>query len=237
MNKEVLIIKNISREGPGILEEVLKENSISYTLTDMSTGQRLPSVNKISALVVLGGPASANDATAEMIYELDYIRSALNENIPYLGICLGLQILVKSAGGKVVISPVKETGFKNDYGKNFTVELTEDGKKDPLFNGIGHSVKVFHLHSETVELIHNMTLLGTGKDCYRQIVRVGINAYGIQCHFELTSGMFEQWLNEDPDLIKLNKEQLRKDYNEIKSEYTKTGRRLFTNFLNIAGLI
>ena len=114
------------------------------------------------------------------------------------GICLGLQTLVKAAGGRIIKSPVRETGFLDPEGSHFTTELTAAGKQDPLFEGLDHSFKVFHLHGETVELTDSITLLSTGKFCRNQIVRVGKNAYGIQCHFELTPEMLETWMNEDP---------------------------------------
>ena len=113
--------------------------------------------------------------------------------------------------------------------------MTEEGETDPLFKGLDHSFNVFHLHGETVELTNDMTLLAVGKFCRNQIVKVGSNAYGIQCHFELTPEMFEIWINEDPDLLMLDNEVLRSDFENIKIKYTRVGRQLFQNFLNIAG--
>lgn len=235
MEKEVLIIKNITREGPGLLEVELTERGIGYTVTDLNQGQNFPSVENYGAVVVLGGPDSANDENEKMENELARIREAIGTKIPYLGICLGLQTLVKAAGGKVVKSPTKEVGFIDPEGNNFTVELTEEGKQDPLFEGLDQTFNVFHLHGETVELTDDMVLLAVGKFCRNQIAKVGENAYGIQCHFELTPEMFETWIDEDPDLLQLDKEQLRANFEAIRAEYTRVGRQLFKNFLKIAG--
>ena len=235
MEKEILIVKNITEEGPGLLEELLNERGIAYYVADLQQGQRFPSVKNYGAIVVLGGPDSANDENEKMENELARIRQAIAKNIPYLGICLGLQILVKAAGGKVVKSPTKEVGFIGPDGNRFTVKLTEEGKIDPLFKGLDHSFNVFHLHGETVELTDNLTLLAIGKFCRNQIIRVGSNAYGIQCHFELTPEMFESWINEDPDLLNLDKNIVRSDFETIKTKYTQVGRQLFQNFLEIAG--
>ena len=235
MDKKVLIVKNISREGPGIIEALLKEQDIPYTIIDLDKGQAFPSPQDYSALVVLGGPDSANDTTEKMKLELQRIREALSLKIPYLGICLGLQTLIKATGGKVIKSPVKEVGFKGPDAKPFIISLTEDGKKDEFFNELGDNFRVFQLHGETVELTKDMKLLGTGKFCQNQIVKVGSNAYGIQCHFELTPKMFEVWLNEDADLLRLNKKQLQNEFNSFLDEYTSIGRKLFQNFLKIAG--
>lgn len=233
--KKILIVKNITREGPGLLEEVLKERGIGYTVTDLHQGQNFPRLENYGAVVVLGGPDSANDENEKMENELALIREAIVSNIPYLGICLGIQTLVKAGGGKVMKSSTKEVGFRDPEDNNFTVELTDEGKQDPLFEGLYHTFNVFHLHGETVELTDNMTLLGVGKFCRNQIVRVGSNAYGIQCHFELTPEMFETWINEDPDLLAIDKDDLRANFEAIKGEYTRVGRQLFQNFLKIAG--
>ena len=235
MEKEILIIKNMTREGPGLLEEELNARGIGYTITDLDQDQFFPPVENCGAVVVLGGPDSSNDENEKMKSELARIRETIAAHIPYLGICLGLQTLVKAAGGRVIKSPVRETGFIDPEGNNFTIELTDEGKQDPLFDGLDHTFKVFHLHGETVELTGDMTLLAVGKFCRNQIASVGGNAYGIQCHFELTPEMMETWINEDPDLLQLDKEQLRKNFTAIRDEYTRVGRRLFNNFLRIAG--
>ncbi len=235
MENKILIVQNITREGPGIIEGLLKERNINYTLIDLNKGQAFPSPKDYSALVVLGGPDSANDPTLKMKSELQRIKKALSLNIPYLGICLGLQTLVKAAGGKVVKSPVKEVGFKGPNGKPFIISLTTEGKKDPLFKGLGDNLPVFQLHGETVELTPEMKLLGTGEFCQNQIVKVGANAYGLQCHFELTPKMFNLWLDQDDDLSRLDKKQLQNEFNSFLAEYTTTGRKLFHNFLRIVG--
>ena len=235
MKKELLIIKNITEEGPALLEELLIERGINYHIADLHQGDSFPEVNKYQAIVVLGGPDSANDQNEKMRQELARIREILQLDIPYLGICLGLQVLVKAAGGRVVKSPLKEVGFLGPDHDYFTVELTTEGRKDPLFEGLNSSFKVFHLHGETVELTGQMTLLGTGTYCRNQIVKVGSNAYGIQCHFELTPEMFENWINEDADLLQLDKNTLRNNFQAIKTDYTHVGRQLFANFLKVAG--
>lgn len=235
MKKEILIVKNISEEGPGLLEELLQERGIGYQVADLQQGELFPPVENFGAIVVLGGPDSANDCNEKMENELARIAEVIALQIPYLGICLGLQTLVKAAGGKVVKNPMKEIGFIDPDGNPFAVELTSEGKRDPMFEGLDHSFEVFHLHGETVELTAGCTLLGVGRLCPNQIVRVGPNAYGIQCHFELTAEMFGVWLNEDADLLLLDKEVLQAQFESIRVKYTHVGRQLFHNFLKLAG--
>jgi GMP synthase (glutamine-hydrolysing) len=236
-SKEVLVIKNITREDTGLLGEIIRENRIRYRVIDLSKGEIIGSIENYGAVVVLGGPDSANEETGKMKSELALIRKVLDKGIPYLGICLGLQTMVKAAGGKVVKSPVNEIGFRDQDNNQYNVELTDAGRADPLFEGIDGNFNVFQLHGETVIPSEKMQLLAGGKWCRNQVIKTGKNVYGIQCHFELTREMLEVWIREDPDLRKLDKEQLMADFQAISSEYTLTGRMIFRNFIRIAGFI
>ena len=111
MPKKILIVKNITREGPGLLEELLREKGIKYKIIDLNKEESFPAPKNYSAVVVLGGPDSANDENEKILNELTRIREVVAERIPYLGICLGLQTLVKAMGGKVVRNSIKEIGF------------------------------------------------------------------------------------------------------------------------------
>lgn len=233
---ELLIVQNISREGPGLLEQVLREENVDFDLIDLDKGQEIPTLDGYKALVVLGGPDSANDDTTKMATELSRIKEALDDDIPYLGICLGLQTLVKAAGGKVVPGEVKEVGFIDPENNQHTVAVTDEGKTDPLLAGLPETLDVFQLHGETVELTPDMTVLATGKFCKNQIVRVTDKAYGIQSHFELTPEMLAVWAELDPDLIPIGKDKLQSDFEAIKQSYTSIGQTLLLNFLRIAEL-
>jgi GMP synthase (glutamine-hydrolysing) len=234
---KVLIVKNISREGPGLLEGLLKEANINFETFSMEHAEAMPDPIAYSALVVLGGPDSANDPTNKMVTEIKQVKAALGAGIPYLGICLGLQVAIKARGGEVVKSPVKEVGFKKSDGTPHRLTLTDEGRKDPLFEGLADAFRVFHLHGEMVNLTNDMQLLAIGPDCRNQIVKLGNLAYGIQSHFELTPEMLKQWANEDPDLMPIGEQQLLLDFSEIQAIYTKTGQTLFRNFLTLAGLL
>ena len=237
MGKRVLIVKNRTHEGPGLIEIFLKEHQVPYEITDLDQGEHFPSPKSYGAVIVLGGPDSANDRTAKIREELDRIRETLDLKIPYFGTCLGLQALVKAGGGAVIRSPMKEIGFRDPVNCFFEVTLTAEGRKDPLFRGVAPRFNLFHLHGETVQLKGEMALLGMGKYCENQMVRVGENAYGIQGHLELTREMLEEWMKLDPDLKKRNAALLRQDFDKLSGDFQKTARQLFTNFLKSANLL
>jgi GMP synthase (glutamine-hydrolysing) len=236
MPSEILIVKNITREGPGLLHEEIQRRGIPFKLVDLGAGEAFPNPDPFAAVVVLGGPDSANDKTPKMREERSQIKRTVELGIPYLGACLGLQTLVKACGGEVYPNDVREIGWRDSQGDLFEIDLTEEGDASPLFSGLNSPLEIFHLHGETVKLTPEMTLLATGKHCRNQAVRVGANAYGLQGHFELNESMFHAWITEDPDLLQLDRAKLVGDYQAIKTEYEATGRRLLNNFLSIAGL-
>src|SRR5437868_3410493 len=104
----VLIVKNVTREGPGLLAVLLNRHEIGYDVVDLNMVDAFPDPTSYDALVVLGGPDSANDQTAKMTAELPAVKKAVEAGMPYLGICLGLQVLVRAMGGKVVKNAVPE---------------------------------------------------------------------------------------------------------------------------------
>ncbi len=237
MPAPVLIIVNESHEGPGLIGEVLKENGVPTDIIDLNAGDAFPSPTDYSAMIVMGGADSANDETAKMKTELSRIREAIEAGIPCFGVCLGLQTLVKAAGGSVRKNAVREVGFRDQDGKFFTAEIAVEGMSDPLMNGLPDVLPMFHLHSETVDLMPEMTLLASGKSCHNQIVRIAPKIYGMQGHLELTDAMFAEWCQKNDWLADRDQADLQQDWTEHKEVLGSTLRSLFGNFLEIAKLL
>ncbi len=231
----VLIVNNIEREGPGILQNILEKNGIEFDIYEYKKGIDFPSPEDYKAIVVLGGPESANDKTDKIIKEVEGVKRFLQREIPYFGICLGLQIMVKALDGKVRKSPIKEVGWRDPEDNLFKVKLTEEGINDPIFKGIEREFAIFQLHGETVDITSETKLLGTGKYCKNQVIKYGKNAYGFQGHIELTPDMFNSWIEEDDDLKKLDRKKLKMDYNIVKKDFESNGQKILKNFLNISG--
>ncbi|MFW9880285.1 MAG: type 1 glutamine amidotransferase [Candidatus Thorarchaeota archaeon] len=236
MKKEVLIIKNITHENPGLISELLKEYRIRYDIIDLAQKVKFPDIGTYDLIIILGGPDSANDNSEKILRELDYINLALKKNIPVFGICLGLQLIVKVSGGKVYKNPIEEIGFKfND--KWFSIKLTEQGLKDPIFCNVEDNFIVFQLHGETVKLNENIKLLGTGEFCKNQIIKIGEYNYGFQFHFELTNKLLNEWTLLAPELDNIDRNQLFVSYNKIKKTYIERGKTIFLNYLKLIQLI
>ena len=187
-------------------------------------------------MIVMGGSDSANDRTEKMTTELSRIREAIDAGIPYFGVCLGLQTLVKAAGGTVRKNAVREVAFRDPEGKFFTAEVTDEGKKDPIMRGLLAILPMFHLHGETVDLTPDMTLLATGTWCENQIVRIAPRMYGMQGHLELTDAMFDEWRAKSDWLASCDQSVLERDWAERKEVLESTLRTLFGNFLMIVDI-
>jgi len=231
--KKVYVLENISREGPGYLGDLMNQKHMPYEIIDLTQKQTFPPLSQVKGLIVMGGPDSANDQSLKILKEIKFIKDAFEADIPYLGICLGLQLGVKAAGGTVRKNFTKEIGTRDGSGNLCQVSLTNEGLKDPLLQGLPKQIPVFHLHGETVTLTHSMTCLGTGSFCQNQIVKIKEKAYGIQSHFELTPEMLKVWLAEDDDLKIANTNQIWDDFLKIQKTYRQTAEILFNNFLNL----
>jgi GMP synthase-like glutamine amidotransferase len=237
MTDKIWFIKNMTHEAAGLFSLSAEKEKIPCSIVDLHRGENFPEVNPRDAVVILGGPDSANDRTPKITGEIEAIRKCLSAGVPMLGVCLGLQLLVKAAGGTVFRNPVKEIGFRDPAGEWFEMEKTSGGKKDPLLEGIPDRCKVFQLHGETVGLTSSMNCLSRGRSCEYQIVKIRDRAYGIQGHVELTEAMFEDWLVADGDLRELSAEKLRRDFAGIRLELERTFGTIFKNFLRISGLL
>jgi GMP synthase-like glutamine amidotransferase len=229
-----LIIMNHEREGPGLLADILEEKGIRFDLVDASRSEAFPDPSDYAAVFVLGGPDSANDPSGTMQRELEFIREVLARRIPYFGICLGMQVLVKAAGGDVFPGPYTETGIVDPLGNDFAMRLTDEGAGDPVFAELPHRIRIFQLHGETVATEEPVHLLATGSWCHAQTVRVGPAAYGIQGHLEATEELIGVWAEQDADLAGLDRTLLIRDFRRLAPEFEATARKMFGNFLALA---
>ena len=183
----VTFFQHIDCEGPGLLAGILKAHKVGFEILKPFKGEAVPE-RLGDGLIVLGGPMGVYEESQYpwMTAELNAIRQCLAGNIPVLGICLGSQMLAKAAGAQVFRGAVPEVGW-------YPVELTQEGKRDNLFLGLPHSFNAFHWHGDTFTLPEKAVRLAQSAYYPNQIFRVGGNAYGFQCHLEVTEEMVKSW--------------------------------------------
>jgi len=209
------------------------ERHFEVKILDLSIGDCLPhSFNGIEAVVSLGGPMNVYEEEKYPFLKEEnlFIQKVLDAKIPFLGICLGSQLLAKASGGSVGKSPKKEIGF-------FPITLNAHGQNDPLFQGIAEEIEVFQWHEDMSQIPPEGVLLAGSSHCPHQAFRVGHRAYGLQFHIEVTPKTIEEWTNEYFDMNQTsslqNREEMVKDYLKNLENYTQIAQIVYNNFLNI----
>ncbi|MGF1458340.1 MAG: glutamine amidotransferase [Leptolyngbyaceae cyanobacterium] len=138
---------------------------------------------------------SANDdVTLPFIKaELDWLAIALASGRPYLGICLGAQLLARVLGAEVARhrQGQREIGY-------YPLYPTAQG--EPYFPA---PMQVYHWHSEGFTLPNGATLLARGEVFPHQAFRYGETAIGLQFHPEITTMLIDEWTSRGADQLDL----------------------------------
>jgi len=190
--KTVFVLQHVPHEPLGTLESHFRVAGLNLTPIELfrTVPERLPR-HEATGLVVMGGPMNVDDVGAHPFLksEVVWIREALTEEIPVLGICLGAQLLAKSLGARVFANGIKEIGW---YG----IELLPAAADDPLFCECAPRQTVFQWHGDTFELPPGAVHLAQSPLCRHQAFRYGPSAFGLQFHAEMTEEMVYDWLGE-----------------------------------------
>jgi len=193
---KVLYIQPIGCEGPGLIEST-RPDSLQVEMCRPMLGHPLPSdPSGYSAIIALGGPMSVNETDRYPWLHDNFIllERALDAGIPCLGVCLGSQMLAHCCGAIVMPMGSKEIGWGD-------IALTDAGRIDPLTSCLPSPTTAFHWHGDKWDLPEGAALLASSEACPHQIFRVGDNAYGLQCHLEITREMPSLWAQAYPDEI------------------------------------
>ena len=190
---EILVLQHISIEDPGYIKDLMIKDGVNITTVELDEGEKIPNnLNFFDGMLCMGGPM---DTWMEkdfpwLIEEKKKIKEFVLElNKPYLGFCLGCQLLGEAIGGKVVKTNNPEIGMLD-------VNFLDEKKKDVLFADFPEKITSLQWHSyEVQELEKNrdVTLLASSKETKYQIFRYKNNAYGIQFHIEIKDTTVNDW--------------------------------------------
>jgi GMP synthase-like glutamine amidotransferase len=216
------IIQNDPEVPPGNICDGL---TIPYLVHHPYRDGYLPELEQISVLVVLGGAMGANDdARHPFLTDLkNLIRSSVAIQIPYLGICLGGQLLAAALGAKVVSNRWEELG-------TLKVVLTDDGKSDRLFCGITEEFSTFQWHHDSFDIPEGGILLASSAACPHQAFRAGDSAWGLQFHPEVTEPIIRNWCAWDSSTA-AKTDELLSQFTSASERYCITSQLLMNNFL------
>ena len=190
MIRRALAFQHMDDEPPGLFGRFLAEQGAELDVVMLHRGEAIPSLAPYDFLLVMGGAMDVweTDAHPWLVPEIAAIREwTYTRNRPYLGVCLGLQLLAAALGGEVGLASAAEVGF----GK---VELNALGHAHPLTRGLPSAFKIMQWHhAEVTKLPPGAEVLASSAVSPVQIMSVGRDIVATQFHGELTPALIDRW--------------------------------------------
>ena len=195
MNLPVLIVLHQEHSTPGRIGQLLRNRGYALDIRRPRFDDPLPdTLDGHSGAVIFGGPQSANDDDPFVRREIEWIAVALREKKPFLGICLGAQMLARQLGARVYKHPEghAEVGY-------YPIRPTEAGRAicDPWPD------HVYQWHREGFDLPNDCVLLAEGDAFPVQAFRHDGNVYALQFHMDVTHAMMCRWTTRGHERMEL----------------------------------
>ena len=189
----IIVLQHIKIEDPGYIKDLMLADGFNLTTIELDEGEKIPTdLSSFDAMFCMGGPM---DTWMEKEYPwLIDEKKAIKEFVvdlkkPYLGFCLGCQLLGEIVGGKVVKSKNPEIGMLN-------INFSQNKNNDPLFSKFPEKITSLQWHSYEVQGLEDnkdVTLLASSPETKYQIFKYQNHAYGIQFHIEVKDTTVNEW--------------------------------------------
>ena len=190
-----LSLQHIAIEDPGYIKDLLLADGHNLTTIELDEGEKIPTnLDSFDVMFSMGGPMDTwmEDEHPWLIDEKKAIQKfVLEMKKPFIGFCLGCQLLGEVLGGRVVKSNPPEIGILD-------INLTDKAKSDPLFLNFPNTFKALQWHSYEVQGLENnedINILGSSGPTKFQIFNYKNYAYGIQFHIEIKNDTVSNWGN------------------------------------------
>lgn len=187
----VLFVRNDTFETFGLARRAFEPTGVPVEVFDaIDPAAPRPSLDDVSGVVMFGSSHNVDDTDAHpFLKEIrDLTREAVERGLPYLGICLGAQVLARALDRPAPLAPRREVGFE-------PVRPTEAAAGDRLLSHYADGDPVFQWHQDTFELPDGAELLATGDAVPLQAYRVNDVTWGVQWHFEIDRAEVDLWLD------------------------------------------
>lgn len=233
--KPVLLVKHDRIETCGVGIPALKAEGLDLAVVDAwEPDAEWPPLDEISGIVEFGGEMNVDDTDRlpSLAREREMAREAVDRGIPYLGSCLGAQILARALGQPVFRAPLKEIGFE-------PLHPTAAAAADPILSVYFDGDMVFHWHEDTFDLPPGAELLATGDRVHVQAFRAGDRAWGLQFHFEVDAPELAWWLDDASAVVDLGAAwgksaiEIREEAAHHLFKHEDQGREVFRRFAEI----
>ncbi|MFA7554975.1 MAG: type 1 glutamine amidotransferase [Spongiibacteraceae bacterium] len=172
-------LQHVPFEGLGSIEDWLRQAGYDISCTQLFDAAKLPEIEDIDLLVVMGGPMSVNNELEYpwLVAEKEFIRRVIEAGKLVVGICLGAQLIANCLGSEVFPNSKKEIGW-------FPIEaVTSEGS---FIFQFPKKIDVFHWHGETFDLPEGAVHIAKSKGCKNQAFQIGSTVIGLQFHLETT---------------------------------------------------
>ena len=190
---KAIVLQHIKIEDPGYIKDLMLADGWNLTTIELDEGVKIPkNLNEFDAMLCMGGPMDTwmEKEFPWLIEEKLRIKEfVLDMEKPFLGFCLGCQLLGEVVGGQVVKSSIPEIGILD-------INFSKDKKQDKLFSSFPDKIKALQWHSYEVKNIEknkNVTLLASSPSTKYQIFKYKKHAYGIQFHIEVKNNTVGDW--------------------------------------------
>jgi GMP synthase (glutamine-hydrolysing) len=164
------------------------------------------------------------------------IESAMQRNLPVLGICLGAQLVARTLGARVYANHVKEIGW-------YDVAPSGHAEQDPLFDDFDESETLFQWHGDTFDIPNGAIHLASSRHCTNQAFRFGDNVYAFQFHLEVDEPMIHRWLKVPENRMEIaslhgdiDPDQIHIQTSRHISRLHELSDRVFGEFIELFGL-
>jgi len=230
----ILVFQHLRIEHPGIFREFFKEDGIESTIVELDEGDEIPALKGFDALWVMGGPMDVWDEAEYpwLIDEKAAIRKVVCElKIPFVGICLGHQLLADALGGEVGSGNHAEVGV-------MAIHKTDSGKQSPYLESLPDKMNCLQWHSAEVKSAPpGMEVLSYSEKCAIQSLSLGAQVFTMQYHQEIITSTVSDWSTIPAYKDALEKSlgenavnKLEQDALDNIDDFNKTARKLYENW-------
>lgn len=222
---KILIILHQKHSTPGRLGHALTHRGLELDIRRPRYGDKLPdTLAGHKGAIIFGGPMSANDSGGYLRHETEWIEIPLKEDKPFLGICLGAQLLARHLGARVRRRPdgCVEAGY---------YPITPTAKGRSLISK--WPARVYQWHTEGFELPRGASLLAKGGMFPNQAMLYGKHAFALQFHPELTLAMMRRWTSLGDRMLRRRCAQAHKDHFVGHTRYDRALNAWLEDFLDM----